>query len=95
MKGIIIVQNNSGITDNQLPLNFSVSPNPASNTITLKADNDLVGSQYLIIDQQGRQMITGKLGDMTTPVDISQLSPGVYLIQVAGLRRSSIKLIKN
>jgi plastocyanin len=95
MKGIIIVQNNSGISNNQLPSDLSVSPNPASNSITLKAGNDLVGSQYLITDQGGRQILTGKLVDITTQVDISQLSPGVYLIQVAGQRRSSVKMIKN
>ena len=95
MKGMIIVQNNSGISNNQLPSNLSVFPNPANNLMTIKAANDLVGSQYLISDQTGRQVLNGKLANEATPIDISQLTPGVYLIQVVGQRRSSVKMIKN
>jgi len=95
MKGIIIVQNNSGIADNKLQAGISVYPNPASTSMTIKASNDLVGSQYVISDQTGRQVLNGKLANEATPVDISQLTPGVYLIQVVGQRRSSTKVIKN
>lgn len=95
MKGIIIVQDNSGIADNKLQAGISVYPNPANNLMTIKAANDLVGSQYLISDQTGRQVLNGKLANEATPVDISQLTPGVYLIQVVGQRRSSVKMIKN
>jgi len=95
MKGIIIVENNSGIADNKLQAGISVYPNPANNLMTIKAANDLVGSQYLISDQTGRQVLNGKLANEATPVDISQLTPGVYLIQVVGQRRSSVKMIKN
>jgi plastocyanin len=95
MKGIIIVQNNSGIADNKLQAGISVYPNPANNLMTIKAGNDLVGSQYLISDQTGRQILNGKLANEATSVDISQLTPGIYLIQVAGQRRSSVKMIKN
>lgn len=66
-----------------------------SMNFTLAASHDLVGSQYLISDQTGRQVLNGKLANETTPVDISQLTPGVYLIQVVGQRRSSVKMIKN
>ena len=94
MKGTIIVQNNAGISNLPPPLNFNISPNPASASITINAGNNLIGSQYMITDQTGRKVLTGKLSDITTPVDISQLTPGVYMIQVAGLKRSSIKLVK-
>jgi len=95
MKGIIIVENNSGIADNKLQAGISVYPNPANNLMTIKAANDLVGSQYLISDQTGRKVLNGKLANEATPVDISQLTPGVYLIQGVGQRRSSVKMIKN
>ncbi len=95
MKGMIIVQNNSGISNNQPPSNLSVFPNPASNSITIKTGNDLVGSQYLITDQTGRQVLNGILSNEATQADISRLTPGIYLIQVVGQRRSSVKMIKN
>ena len=66
-----------------------------SMNFTLAASHDLVGSQYLISDQTGRQVLNGKLVNEVTPVDISQLTPGIYLIQVAGQRRPSVTMIKN
>ena len=95
MKGIIIVQNNAGISANQLPLNFSVYPNPASTSITLNAGSNLVGSHYFITDLAGRQVLNGNLANEATLVDISQLIPGVYMIRLVGQRRSSVKFIKN
>ena len=38
MKGIIIVQDNAGITYHQLPGSLSVYPNPASTTMTIKGN---------------------------------------------------------
>ncbi len=95
MKGMIIVQNNAGIADNKLQAGISVYPNPANSSMTITASKDLVGSQYLISDQTGRKVLDGKLAHEETLVDISQLTPGVYLIQVVGQKRSSIKLVKN
>lgn len=95
MKGTITVQSNAGISNNQLPVNFSAYPNPASTSITINAGSDLVGSYYFISDLSGRQVLNGKLANEATAVDISQLTQGVYLIQVTGQRISSVKFIKN
>jgi plastocyanin len=95
MKGIIIVQNDAGIANNKPQTDISVYPNPASNLMTIKVSNGLVGSQYFITDQAGKQVLNGKLVDVATPIDISQLTSGVYLIQVVGQSRSLIKVIKN
>jgi plastocyanin len=95
MKGTIIVQSNAAIAVNHLSPDFSVYPNPVSTSMTINARNDWVGSQYIITDQAGRQILEGKLVDEATPVDISRLTPGVYIIQMAGQRRSAIKMIKN
>jgi plastocyanin len=95
MKGMIIVQDNSGISINKLPGDLFVYPNPAHNLVTIQTSKDLAGSQYLISDQKGTQVLDGKLANEATSVDISQLSPGIYLIQVVGQRKLSIKMVKN
>lgn len=95
MKGVIIVQSTTGISENHLSTDFSVYPNPSGNLMTIKASNIIIGSQYFMTDQAGRLVFNGKLVDETTPVDISQLTPGIYLIQIAGQRRQSFKVIKN
>ena len=95
MKGKIIVQDNSGVFNTKLPLDLSVYPNPGHNSVTIKVDNAWVGSQYIISDQGGRQVLDGMLNKESTPVDISRLSVGIYYIQVAGLQKLSIKIVKN
>lgn len=95
MKGIIIVNTSTGIKENQSQINISVYPNPASDFITVKANIDLSSSPYSIIDQAGRQVLTGKLNSEVTFIEISQFEKGIYLFQVAGQRRRSFKVIKN
>ncbi len=94
MKGVIIVQSITGIEKNKFQPDFSIYPNPSNNLITIKASNNLTGSKYFITDQQGRQVFDGKLVGEATLVDVSQLSPGIYLIQIIGNRRQSFKVIK-
>lgn len=95
MKGTITVQNNAGISINPLPVNISVFPNPARDLVTVKTDSGLNGSDFTITDLAGKQFLDGKLVNESTPVDISQLVPGIYLIQVTGQKKYSVKFIKN
>jgi hypothetical protein len=53
-----------------------------------------MGSKYLITNQTGRQLFNGRLAGELTMVDISGLKSGFYLVQVAGQRRQTIKVIK-
>jgi plastocyanin len=94
MKGVIIVQGITGIEKNKFQPDFSIYPNPSNNLITIKASNNLTGSKYFITDQTGRQVFDGKLVGEATLVDVSQLSPGIYIIQIIGNRKQSFKIIK-
>jgi plastocyanin len=95
MKGIIIVQNPTGITDNNLPPNFTIYPNPSDNLITIRTNNNMAGTQFFITDQTGRLVSNGKLVNDATSIDISQLASGIYLVQMAGQRKQSIKMVKH
>lgn len=94
MKGIIIVQNATGIQENQLLSDFSVYPNPAHNSLTIKASNHFIDSEFSITDPTGRRVFVGKLEDETMPVDITNLKQGIYLVQIEGKRRQFVKVIK-
>jgi plastocyanin len=95
MKGRIIVQNTTGITENNVPQKFTIYPNPSDNLITIRTDNNLSGAQFSITDPTGRLVFNGRLADDATPIDISRLAPGIYLVQIAAQKRQSIKIIKN
>jgi plastocyanin len=95
MKGIIIVQTMSGVEDKQEGINLSVYPNPSNNIIMIKCGNSLIGNQFYISDQEGRPLLKGKLTDVTTPIDISQLNSGIYLLQIVDQKKQIIKIVKN
>ena len=95
MKGVIIVQTSSDIGDILEGINLSVYPNPSNNMITIKCGYNLIGDQYYITDQKGRPLLKGKLTDETTPIDISQLNSGIYLLQIVDQKKQVIKIVKN
>jgi plastocyanin len=95
MKGVIIVQNSSGVGDITLQSNFSIYPNPTKGLLTVKVNSNVMGSPYFITDQTGRQILDGKIINETTLVDISQFAEGVYMFLVTGQRSQSFKVIKN
>jgi hypothetical protein len=93
MKGTITVQGNTGINNLSLST-FTAYPNPADRVLTITCGKDKVGLQWVINDQAGRKVLTGKLESESTQIDIAELTPGIYLFEVAGLEMSSIKFVK-
>ena len=74
--------------------NISVYPNPAGDLITIKASDNILGSPFIITDQTGRQVLTGKLNNKTTLLNISQFATGVYFFQVGEQRDQTFKVMK-
>ena len=63
--------------------NFEFYPNPTTNQITLKVDNQLLGSVYTIYDTIGKSVLNGKISSELNVIDLGNLSNGVYIIEVA------------
>jgi hypothetical protein len=72
---------------------FSLSPNPAANTITIKTNDDLSGQAYNITDEMGRYVQSGVLNPEETNVDVNALNAGLYFFQI-GTSRLKAKMIK-
>ena len=73
---------------------YSIFPNPVRDFLTIKTANTAYGSTYVITDQLGRQILTGKLTNETTSIDIRQLTAGIYFFQAGQQNRQMVKLIK-
>jgi hypothetical protein len=73
---------------------FIIYPNPAYNSITIKANNSPSGSTYSITDQTGKLMLKGKLTDGTTSVDITRLTNGIYFLNIGDRSQRTFKVIK-
>jgi PKD repeat protein len=63
--------------------NFEFYPNPTTNQITIKVDNQLLGSVYTIYDTIGKSVLNGEISSELNVIDLGNLSNGVYIIEVA------------
>ena len=70
---------------------FGLFPNPADNVVEVVLDELLVGAEVRIRDLGGRlvrfERVQGKLARM----DVSNLTPGVYTVEVSGSGARSIE----
>ena len=83
------------------PLNtvtgINVYPNPTHNTINVSVKSsaiNIVGSDYLLYDCTGKICRSGKLDKAVTRIDISDLTPGVYLLTFGSKSESAYRIIK-
>jgi hypothetical protein len=71
-----------------------VAPNPASNEVTIKADNNIISIQ--LFDVQGRILQTSLVEEMESKLDISSHDKGLYFIKIKTDKGSNVqKLLKN
>jgi uncharacterized Ntn-hydrolase superfamily protein len=68
---------------------LKISPNPAGNEIVLSTGESLIGMTYTISDQIARPLCRGNVNEVNQKIDITNLKPGIYVIQVgnAGWQR--------
>jgi len=91
---VLSVNNNVGINELAQKNLFSVFPNPAKNTMHVKADHKLIGSVFTIYDNIGKAVKSGKLNAANTSIDLSNLSGGIYLFSIGENRKQTFKIIK-
>ncbi|PJC61592.1 MAG: secretion protein, partial [Flavobacteriales bacterium CG_4_9_14_0_2_um_filter_32_27] len=74
---------------------FNVYPNPTSNQITLKVNANLVGAIYTIYDNMGKSVMSGKINNEHTVIELDNLSNGIYLFSIGENGKQTFKVIKN
>jgi len=96
MLGRIIVQNlTTGIASLNSTVKISLFPNPATNFISFDTGSNAVGStSYTITNAEGSEVMSGKLNEQISTVDISHLAAGLYLTELYGQTNSSLKFVK-
>jgi len=70
------------VNQNEL-FSYQIHPNPTSDLITIQSESPMNNS-FIIFDQQGRQVMKGKLTGKDTEVSLGKLSRGSYTIQIEG-----------
>ena len=71
--------------------NFTIYPNPASNQLFIESQIQ-VEQKFSIINLLGEKVVSGMLNGQIETLDISLLSPNIYIIRIG---HESIKFVKN
>lgn len=79
--------------------NAAIYPNPAGNTTTIEIlDPDITEATYSIHDMKGKMKLNGTITGTSKQVDISDMEPGMYAVQIVDMEGnilSSKKFVKN
>lgn len=86
LDGNSITNSTVGIDDIVLKNGIVMHPNPGSNNVTIANSTSIKLDQLAIYDVTGRLMNTIDLRDMQQErtIDVSNLTPGVYMLQIQG-----------
>jgi hypothetical protein len=74
--------------------NFEFYPNPATHQITINVEKQLLGSVYIIYDNTGKAILTGKILSEQSVIDLVDLSKGIYLLSIGENLDRTFKVIK-
>jgi hypothetical protein len=74
---------------------INLYPNPTSNFVTVRFNNNLLGSKYEIVDNTGRIVLSGLLLDENQIIDLNTFSSGIYRFRLIDQLSKTIKLVKN
>lgn len=91
---VLTVNDNVGLSDVEQDDLFSIYPNPAHNQITITVSPQLIHSNYVIYDNMGRSVLSGKINSESTLIDLESLNGGVYFLQIGENLKQTVKLMK-
>lgn len=75
---------------------LSIYPNPVKNSFQFVVSNRELGSDYIIVGVNGRELVRGKITAVKQTIDVSKLQPGNYFIQVMNKEgdKQSVRFVK-
>lgn len=84
----------TNISSNSASQKVFAYPNPATNFIQLKINDELIGSVYSIHDLTGRTIQTGELNKEKSTLQIEDLAKGMYFLSLCENSTQTIRFIK-
>lgn len=84
--------NDLGIENGELSNFFSVSPNPATDILTIQSENETF--TFKLLDAKGRLVHESNFSAMEHKVTVNSLDKGIYLLQVTSQSGTTVKKIQ-
>lgn len=78
----LVVVNNVGVNEISQSDLYFIYPNPAQQTINVKAVSKLTGADYNVYDNIGQKVLTGNIESGNTSIDLGSLSSGIYFLNI-------------
>jgi len=78
----------TGNLEDKENLQIQIYPNPFNEIISIKGEKYL-NQPFSIFDQMGREVLYGKLNGISTEVNMSKLSKGIYTLKIEGYYKPS------
>jgi hypothetical protein len=76
------------------PESYLVYPNPAQNAVTITSGTGKPEFTFLLMDQSGKTISSGKLDSGKAQLNIQDLPSGNYILNIGNKSKDSYKLIK-
>ncbi len=83
-----------GINESAAKTNIEIYPNPCTEFVTIKIENNLLQKSFSIYDQLGRLILNDKLTAASTSINVRSLPVGIYFIKLDGESTQGYKIIK-
>jgi len=83
-----------GINDVNSTNELTIFPNPAQNSINIRADIKLLGSAYAVYDYTGELIFKGEINSELTTLEIDNLSGGIYLFSLGAHFKQTFIVMK-
>ncbi|MCR4964221.1 MAG: C10 family peptidase [Bacteroidales bacterium] len=77
-----------GVEEYDQANNLTIHPNPASNSITINTENYTEASEITIFDLSGKAIMTTKIEEGASTLDVSSLANGVYMVRLQGKKHT-------
>ena len=84
----------SNLDEIQSKINYTISPNPTASKITVKSSLELIGKEFTIYDQLGKEVMSGLITSEETEIDLSNIYEGVYLFKAGTDMQETFRIIK-
>jgi hypothetical protein len=72
----------------------SVYPNPTNDFITLLVPSDLVGKEYRIVNESGKQVMIGIISKELSTISIKDFAAAVYFLRIGNEGLDCFRIIK-
>jgi hypothetical protein len=89
----ILIESSPCASISEKEINFIFYPNPTAYEITIQCEANLVGREYSITDQLGREITHGKITELKSQVRIDYFSDGLYYISIGDVKKEALVII--